>query len=108
MSETSFEEFEMAAFVFESTSYDWLAIAGDCTKYKGAGMINEDNPSIEYGFMLTACDNEEGRDTAAVLLIHSQSRFEKALMIPMLSATIMLVLVMIHLTVPILGVATSR
>ena len=32
--------------------------------YKGAGMINED-PSVEYGFMLTACDNGEGEDADA-------------------------------------------
>ena len=43
---------------FHSDSYDWLVIAGkDKAKFKGAGTING---AGEYGFMLTATDDDSG------------------------------------------------
>ena len=50
--------FEVGAFEFESTSYDWLIIAGlDKAKYKGEGTINGGG---NYGFMVTAQDLSGG------------------------------------------------
>lgn len=57
--------FKSAALKFQSTSYEWLVVTGaDCAKYKGLGIINED-ASVEYSFMLNACDNGEGKDADA-------------------------------------------
>ncbi len=47
--------FKTADLKFESTSYDWLVIAGPHAKYKGSGKIND---SGDYGFMLTAIDGQ--------------------------------------------------
>ncbi|HEX9972718.1 MAG TPA: FlgD immunoglobulin-like domain containing protein, partial [bacterium] len=47
--------FKTADLKFQSTSYDWLVIAGPQAKYKGSGTINGDG---DYGFMLTAIDGE--------------------------------------------------
>ena len=51
---TSFR-FKVADFVFDSTSYDWLVIAGPKAQFKGVGSINGEG---EYGFMLTAIDGD--------------------------------------------------
>jgi hypothetical protein len=48
---------------FQSTSYDWLVVAGSKAQYKGSGTING---AGTYGFMLTATDgqiNNSGVDT---------------------------------------------
>jgi hypothetical protein len=45
--------FNVADFKFNSTSYEWLVIAGPHAKFKGSGTINGDG---DYGFMLTATD----------------------------------------------------
>jgi alpha-tubulin suppressor-like RCC1 family protein len=47
--------FHAAQFVFRSTSYQWLVIAGPTAKYKGEGTVN----GVEgYGFMITARDGQ--------------------------------------------------
>ena len=46
-------QFKAADLKFESTSYDWMVIAGKKAQYKGSGTING---SGDYGFMLTAID----------------------------------------------------
>ena len=48
--------FRVADLRFDSTSYDWLVIAGDKAKYKGKGTINGTG---NYGFMLTATDDDQ-------------------------------------------------
>lgn len=45
--------FNVADFHFESTSYDWLVIAGTKAQFKGTGTINGTG---EYKFLLTAID----------------------------------------------------
>jgi hypothetical protein len=55
--DTTFK-FKAADFEFESTSYDWLVIAGSKAQYKGSGLVNEavaPNGS-EYKFMLVGFD----------------------------------------------------
>ncbi len=47
--------FITANFTFNSTSYDWLVIAGARGQYKGSGTINGNG---DYGFMLTAVDGQ--------------------------------------------------
>lgn len=47
--------FKTADLKFESTSYDWLVIAGPHAKYKGSGTIDD---SGNYGFLLTAIDGQ--------------------------------------------------
>ena len=48
--------FNAGGLHFESTSYDWLVVAGyDRAKFKGSGVIND---SGNYGFMLTATDDD--------------------------------------------------
>jgi hypothetical protein len=47
--------FKTADLKFQSTSYDWLVIAGPHAKYKGSGTINS---SGDYGFMVTAIDGQ--------------------------------------------------
>jgi PKD repeat protein len=47
-------QFQAGDLHFQSTSYDWLVVAGqDRAKFKGEGTINGEG---EYGFMLTATD----------------------------------------------------
>ena len=46
-------QFKVADLNFQSTSYQWLVIAGPQAKFKGDGAINGEG---EYGFMLTAID----------------------------------------------------
>jgi parallel beta-helix repeat protein len=48
-------QFKAAGFNFQSTSYDWLVIAGARAQYKGLGTINGVGG---YGFMLTAIDGQ--------------------------------------------------
>ena len=48
-------QFQAAGFNFQSTSYEWLVIAGAKAQYKGSGTING---AGDYGFMLTAVDGE--------------------------------------------------
>jgi hypothetical protein len=47
--------FHVAGLDFQSTSYDWLVVAGAKAKFKGSGTING---SGDYGFMLTAIDGQ--------------------------------------------------
>jgi PKD repeat protein len=50
--------FQTAGLHFESTSYDWLVVAGmERAKFKGVGTINGEG---SYGFMLTAVDRDDG------------------------------------------------
>ncbi len=52
-------QFQAGNLHFESSSYDWLVIAGqDKAKYKGTGTINGNGA---YKFMLTAVDNGRQR-----------------------------------------------
>jgi probable HAF family extracellular repeat protein len=48
-------QFTAGQFTFESTSYQWLVIAGGRAKYKGSGTINN---SGSYTFLLTAVDGQ--------------------------------------------------
>ncbi len=48
-------QFHVANLNFQSTSYDWLVIAGARAQYKGSGTING---AGNYGFMLTAIDGQ--------------------------------------------------
>jgi len=50
--------FQTADFIFSSTSYDWLVVAGSKAQFKGTGTING---SGSYGFMLTAVDGNPDR-----------------------------------------------
>jgi hypothetical protein len=47
--------FHVANLNFQSTSYQWLVIAGAKAQYKGEGVINGGG---SYGFMLTAVDGQ--------------------------------------------------
>jgi hypothetical protein len=46
-------QFQVANFSFQSTSYDWLVVAGAKAQYKGTGTVNG---AGNYGFLLTAID----------------------------------------------------
>lgn len=46
-------QFQAAGFHFQSTSYDWLVVAGKSAKYKGVGTING---AGEFKFQLSAVD----------------------------------------------------
>ena len=46
--------FQVAKFIFKSTSYDWLVVAGAKAQFKGSGTVNG---SGDYGFILTATDS---------------------------------------------------
>jgi hypothetical protein len=46
-------DFKVASLNFQSTSYDWLVVAGAKAQYKGSGVING---SGSYSFILTAID----------------------------------------------------
>jgi PKD repeat protein len=48
-------QFKTASLEFESTSYEWLVIAGASGKFKGEGKINGQG---RFGFMLTATDGQ--------------------------------------------------
>jgi hypothetical protein len=48
-------QFKVAGLNFQSSSYDWLVVAGEKAKFKGIGTING---SGSYGFMLTAIDGD--------------------------------------------------
>jgi hypothetical protein len=48
-------DFRAGNLKFQSTSYEWLVIAGARAKYKGEGTINGGG---RYGFMLTAIDGQ--------------------------------------------------
>jgi hypothetical protein len=45
----------VAGFAFESTSYQWLVVAGAKAQYKGTGTVNGLGV---YGFLLTATDGQ--------------------------------------------------
>jgi hypothetical protein len=49
--------FSAAGFEFDSTSYDWLVVAGARAQFKGLGEVNG---AAGYGFMLTAIDGKVG------------------------------------------------
>ncbi len=51
-------QFEVANLEFQSTSYEWLVVAGTRAQYKGTGTINGLDG---YGFMLTAIDGTPDR-----------------------------------------------
>jgi len=46
---------QVANFIFSSTSYDWLVVAGARAQFRGEGTLNG---SGNFGFMLTAIDGE--------------------------------------------------
>lgn len=48
-------QFKAGNLNFNSTSYEWLVIAGSKAQYKGSGTIND---AGDYGFMLTAIDGD--------------------------------------------------
>jgi len=48
-------KFHVANFNFNSTSYEWLVVAGRKAQYKGTGTING---AGNYGFLLTATDGD--------------------------------------------------
>jgi hypothetical protein len=50
-------QFNAAGFRFQSTSYDWLVVAGSKAMYKGSGTANG---SGSYGFLLSAIDSGAG------------------------------------------------
>ena len=64
--ETEFQ-FRAANLTFQSSSYDWLVIAGRKAQYKGVGTING---AGDYGFMLTAEDGNlsggDGKDRVRI------------------------------------------
>jgi hypothetical protein len=47
--------FHAAGMTFESTSYDWLVVAGARAQFKGQGTINGGG---DYGFLLSAVDGQ--------------------------------------------------
>jgi PKD repeat protein len=47
--------FETGELEFQSTSYDWLVVAGANARFKGTGTVNS---SGNYGFLLTATDGQ--------------------------------------------------
>ncbi len=48
-------QFKAGNFNFQSTSYDWLVVAGARAQYKGTGTIND---AGSYSFLLTAIDGQ--------------------------------------------------
>jgi uncharacterized repeat protein (TIGR03803 family) len=52
--DTSFE-FNVGAFTFKNSSYEWLVISGPKAQYKGVGMVNG---AGDYGFLLTVTDGQ--------------------------------------------------
>ncbi|MEX2235615.1 MAG: ELWxxDGT repeat protein [Cyclobacteriaceae bacterium] len=52
-------EFRAADLIFESTSYEWLVVAGHKAMYRGVGELN-DIP--EYKFQISAVDGEKKSD----------------------------------------------
>jgi len=48
-------KFHVASFNFNSTSYQWLVVAGARAQYKGTGTVNGTG---SYGFLLTAVDGQ--------------------------------------------------
>ena len=48
-------QFKAGGINFQSSSYDWLVVAGAKAKYKGVGTING---AGNYGFMLTGTDSD--------------------------------------------------
>lgn len=48
--------FQVANLVFQSTSYDWLVVAGARAQFKGTGTIAGETGT--FGFILTAIDSE--------------------------------------------------
>lgn len=55
---TSFR-FQAADLRFDSTSYDWMVIAGDKALYRGVGTVND---QAGYAFQLSAVDGGTGGD----------------------------------------------
>ncbi len=49
-------QFKAGGLNFQSTSYDWLVVAGAKAQYKGTGTVNGVGG---YGFMLTAIDGQQ-------------------------------------------------
>ncbi len=49
-------QFQTARFAFQSTSYQWLVVAGARAQLKGEGTIN--GGATAYGFLLTAIDGQ--------------------------------------------------
>ncbi|HUF09029.1 MAG TPA: PKD domain-containing protein, partial [Rhodothermales bacterium] len=45
--------FEVGAFSFRSTAYEWLVVSGPKAQYKGVGQVNGNG---DFGFLLTATD----------------------------------------------------
>ncbi|HET8855031.1 MAG TPA: T9SS type A sorting domain-containing protein, partial [Salinimicrobium sp.] len=53
-------EFSLGHFSFESTSYEWLIVAGTKAMFKGEGII-DGQPGI-FGFMISAIDDKDSGD----------------------------------------------
>jgi alpha-tubulin suppressor-like RCC1 family protein len=51
-------QFQVAGLVFQSTSYQWLVVAGSKAQIKGEGTLN--GGTTRYGFLLTAIDGQFG------------------------------------------------
>ena len=49
--------FQAAGFRFQSTSYDWMVVAGTKVQFKGSGTIGG---AGDFAFLLTAVDNAKG------------------------------------------------
>ena len=47
---------------FESNSYQWLVISGNCAKIKGSGLVQ--GKENEFDFILTLCDNGQGKKSS--------------------------------------------
>lgn len=54
--------FRAGDFTFESTSYQWLVVAGARAQFKGVGTVNGGG---SYGFLLTAIDGDVNGGTGA-------------------------------------------
>lgn len=48
-------QLDVGSFLFKSTSYDWLVVAGARAEYKGSGTVNG---TAGYSFILTAIDGK--------------------------------------------------
>ena len=51
-------QFKLGTLSFQSSSYDWLVIAGSRAQYKGTGTINN---AGSYGFLLSSIDGSPDR-----------------------------------------------
>ena len=69
--------FDKAGLTFISILYEWLIIKDGCAKYKGVGTVN--GGAQKYGFVLTACDNGEGRGAGDTFRIQIDEVYDNLL-----------------------------